>query len=129
MNALVFALPVTVVGLQMILLQADLSQISTSFTVATGTAWLAFVLAKYMQECGKPSTLISCGLLVGLCSAFFLIDYKGSNTTFEKRENLSYTKSKLLIGLTLAVFAHTLGSIGIEAQVKNLIPRRQHLFY
>ena len=97
--------------------------------MATLSAWLAYLLARYMQECSKPATLISSGLLVGLCSAFFLIDYKGTNSTFEKRENLSYVKSKLLIGLTLAVFTHTLASLGVEAQIKKLTPRRQHLAY
>jgi len=66
---------------------------------------------------------------MGLVSSFFLVDYKMTNTTLEKRENLPYVKMKLLVGLALTAFGYTLSSIGVDEQVKKLMPRQQHLIY
>jgi len=44
--SMMYSLPVTLVGLQLILLEADLSQISTSFLVAIGFGWLAMIVSR-----------------------------------------------------------------------------------
>ena len=75
--------------------------------------------------------MITLGILLGLVSSFLLIDYKRTNTTSEKLDesNLAIVQRNLIIGLTLAMFGHTLSSVGIEAQFKDLMPRRQYLAY
>ena len=82
------SLPVTLVGLQMIMLRADLTHMSTSFFIAMISSWIAVFVANKMQSCSRPATLITSGLLIGLVSSFFLIDYSSANTTEEKREYL-----------------------------------------
>lgn len=125
--ALMFSLPVTVVGLQLCLLTADLSVISTCFLVATLCSWIAHLVARSsVTTCGKPATLITLGILLGLVSSFLLIDYKRTNSTSEKlvESNLDIVQRNLIIGLTLSMFGYTLSSMGIEAQFKDLMPRR-----
>ena len=109
-----YSLPVTVVGLQMLLLGSNLKQISTAFLVATICSWCAIILSKYMKECSKPANMITCGLLIGLISSFFLIDYKGSNSIFEKKDKLRHVELKMMVGLALTSFGYTLASTGID---------------
>jgi len=61
---------------------------------------------------------------MGLLSSFFLIDYKGTNTTFEKQENLLYVKNKLIIGLAMTTFGFILSSNGLSEQLKQLMPKQ-----
>ena len=83
-TSLMYALPVAIVGLQLVLMKADLTQISTSFLVANIAAWTGLIVARQMTKCCKPAVLIAAGLFTGLISSFFLIDYGKANQTSEK---------------------------------------------
>ena len=58
--------------------------------------------------------MITCGLLIGLISSFFLIDYKGTNSIFEKKDKLRHVELKLMVGLAFTSFGYTLASTGID---------------
>ena len=122
--SMMFSLPVTVVGLQMCLLSTNLQFISTSFTFAMFCSWVAQIISRNIQSCSKPATQITLGLMIGLVSSFFLIDFKYTNTTLEKLEDEASCTRNLLIGLSMSAFGYTLSSVGVEEQIKNLMPRR-----
>ena len=89
--------------------------------MATIFSWLALLLARCCKNSVKPSTLITWGLILGLISAFFMMDYKSTNTFEEKRESLGQVKKKLVIGLSLTIFGYMLSTLGIEAQMRDLM--------
>ena len=82
---MMYSIPVTVVGLQLLLMETELSWVSTCFIVAMMNAWLAFFISRCLLTRLKPSVLIICGLLACLISSLLMIDYKAANTLAEKR--------------------------------------------
>ena len=77
----------------------------------------------------RPVTLISAGLLLGLLSALVMMDYRDTDTAAERTENMHKVKVKLMAGLTVASLGYTIGSIGLEDQMRRLVPRKLYLLY
>jgi len=67
--------------------------------------------------------LITVGLVIGLFSSFFLLNYGSTNTTQEKVELKSHVTMNLLIGLTLTTLGHTISRVGLDNQLLQLMPK------
>jgi len=63
------------------------------------------------------------GLVIGLFSSFFLLNYGSTNTTQEKVELKSHVTMNLLIGLTLTTLGHTISRVGLDNQLLQLMPK------
>lgn len=83
LTALMYSLPVTLVGLILISLNAELTQISISFLLATVMSLIASIIALFAISYGKkePKILFALGMTFALASAFFMQDYQNTNTT------------------------------------------------
>lgn len=107
--ALMYALPITVVGLKLCMMSANLAQISTSFLVAMSFSLMTLFVGLYLARCVKPSSIIVIGFIITLTSSFFMLDYKG-----EEANSLQQVENRLVIGLGLAASGFTLSTLGIE---------------
>ena len=102
-----YSLPVTLVGLRLCMLGADLTGISTCFVVAMACSWVAMLVAWYFSRCMKPSSLVVVGLLIMLTSSFFMLDYSDVSL-------VDQVKNRLTMGLGLAAFGFTICQKGIN---------------
>ena len=109
--SLMYSVPVTLVGLQIVVLDASFKNISTCFLFAMIFACVGAAVRLLKIE--RPVTLISAGLGLGLLSALAMMDYRETNTMSEKTEHLHQVKLKLITGLTIASLGYTIGSIGL----------------
>ena len=127
--SLMYAVPLAIVGLQLVLIGADAFEISKCFLVASSASLVGLILCWKCASCCKPSTLVTAGLTIGLVSAFFLLDYKASNSTEEKMETRGKVLTDLMIGLVLTTIGHTVARCGLETQLLQLMPKSQYLCY
>lgn len=126
--ALMYVLPVTVVGLQLVLMQTpDLTQISKSFLVASIAFFLGDITASSLLKCYRPASMIVFGLIIGLISSLLLLDY-GINTTAKKQVMPEKIAMKLMVGLTMTTLGFTLSKVGLDNQLLSLLPRSQYLY-
>ena len=125
--SLMYSLPVTLVGLQIVVLEADFTDISTCFLLAALVSLLGGAVR--VLKIQRPATLISTGLFLGLASALVMMDYRDTDTAAERAENVRKVKLKLIAGLAIASLGYTIGSIGLQDQIRRLVPRKLYLLY
>lgn len=124
-----YAVPLAIVGLQLVLIGADAFEISKCFLVASSSSLVGLILCWKCTSCCKPATLVTAGLTIGLVSAFFLLDYKATNSTAEKMETRGKVLTDLMIGLVLTTVGYTVARCGLETQLLQLMPKSQYLCY
>ena len=109
-SELFFFSAITLVCLEIILLEVNISYISNCFLSASAAAWTSLLAGYLVKSRGADSRLIvSISLILGLISALIMLDYASTDTMTERKENLDLVKKKLIIGITVAAFSYVLG--------------------
>ena len=65
-------------------------------------------------EIRRPLALLVTALLLGLLSAFALIDFKEINDQSSKDEIIERARVKFMVGLSIAALGFTIGTIGLQ---------------
>lgn len=82
---LLFVCSITLVSLEIILLDANISYLSNCFLSACASAWLSLFVGSFLKQSLKPSVMISISLGLGLISTLFMLDYASTDTMAERK--------------------------------------------
>ena len=110
--SLMFSMPLALIGLHLVRLNANYLEISLCYVVSMAIAAAGAAIMSCV-EIRKPLALIMTALLLGLLSAFAMIDVKAIEDHATKSEDIEKARFKFMAGLSIGSLGFTIGSIGL----------------